>query len=56
VAWQLALQGLPATVGDLDQDSHNNVGHKTRRYEKMDVELHLACDVAFDETRLYMKL
>jgi len=29
---------------------------KLRRYEKMDVTSYLVCDVAFDATKLYMKL
>ena len=33
-----------------------NVGDKLRRYKRIDVALHLVCDVTFDATQRYMKL
>ncbi len=38
------------------RDTPLNVGDKLRRYEKMYVASYLVCDVAFDATKLYMKL
>lgn len=33
-----------------------NVGDKLRRYEKMDVALHLMCNITSDITKRYIKL
>ena len=38
------------------KDKPQNVGDQLRRYENLDVALHLVCNVASDATKLYMKL